>query len=101
KPARFNPGPHLIPSDQFATLSLADHINAARFEAGAVLGSYKPGYNIQNSRISFITMMVRVSLQEVIDLTDAAVQTALGTNVQELTGDWEGYQIRNRGTALT
>jgi RES domain-containing protein len=100
-PARFNPGPLLSIPDQFATLSLADDIIAAQFEAGAVLGSYKPGHYVSHSRLSFITMNVRVILGEVIDLTDPAIQAALGTNVQELTGDWDGYQIRNRRTAVS
>jgi len=99
--ARFNPGPQLATSHQFATLSLADDIIAAQFEAGAVLGSYKPGYYVSHTRLAFITMNVTVDLQEVIDLTDPAAQTALGTNVQELTGDWDGYQIRNRRTAVS
>ena len=53
------------------------------------------------SNLSFVTLNVHVILQEVIDLTDVNVHTALGTSVQELTGDWEGYQIRNRRTAVS
>ena len=35
-----------------------------------------------------VLVQVDVVLTGVLDLTDAAVQSALGTSVQELTGDW-------------
>jgi hypothetical protein len=99
-PARFNPGPLLIPSSQFASLSLADDLITAQFEAGATLGSYKAGHYISHPNLSFVTLNVQVILREVIDLTDLNIQNALGTNVQELTGDWEGFQIRSNRTSV-
>lgn len=99
-PARFNPGPLLAAPDQFATLSLADDLIPAQFEAGAVLGSYKAGYHLPHPGLSFISLNVNVILREVVDLTEVVVQTALGTTAQELTGDWEGYQVRSRRTPV-
>jgi RES domain len=100
-PARFNPGPLLAAPDQFATLSLADDPIPAQFEAGAVLGSYKAGHHVPHPRLTFVSLNVNVVLREVVDLTEVSVQTVLGTNAQELTGDWEGYQIRNRRTPVS
>jgi hypothetical protein len=98
--ARFNPGPLLTTANQFASLSLADDLIAAQFEAGAALGSYKPGHHISHPNLSLVTLNVQVTLREVIDLTDLNAQTALGTNVQELTGDWEGFQFRSNLTSV-
>ena len=35
-----------------------------------------------------------------MDLTSAYSQQLLGTTVQELTGDWQGYQTRGAGTSV-
>jgi hypothetical protein len=39
-------------------------------------------------------------LTNVMDLTDPHTQTLLGTNAQELTVDWDAYQI-NRRTSVS
>jgi hypothetical protein len=98
---RFNPGPLLVSSDQFATLSLAEDSLVGQFEAGAVLGSYKPGHYVPHPSVTLISMNVQVILTNVMDLTDPHTQTLLGTNAQELTGDWDAYQIRNRRTSVS
>jgi RES domain len=100
-PARFNPGPLLAAPDQFATLSLADDLVTAHYEVGAVLGYPKPGYNLSHPQLSFVSLNVKVILREVLDLTDQIAQIALETNVQELTGDWESYQIRSIRTPVS
>ena len=100
-PGRFNPGPLLAVRDQFASLSFADDVITAQFEVGAALGYYKPGYYVSHPRLSFITLNVSVVLREVFDLSDINVQTVLGTNAQELTGDWEAYQIRSPRTSVS
>lgn len=100
-PGRFNPGPLLAPADQFATLSLAEDSLVGQFEAGAVLGSYKPGRYVSHPSVALLSMNVQVILTDVMDLTDSHTQNLLGTNVQELTGDWDAYQIRNRRTSVS
>jgi hypothetical protein len=99
--ARFNPGPLVAIPDQFASLSFADDVITAQFEVGAVLGYNKPGYYVSHPRLSFVGLNVTIVLREVFDLTDVNVQTVLGTNAQELTGDWEAYQSRSTRTPVS
>jgi hypothetical protein len=42
-----------------------------------------------------------VTLSQVADLTDPAAQTQLQTTAQELTGDWDGYQVRGPATPVS
>jgi hypothetical protein len=57
---------------------------------------------VAHPRRSFITLNVHVVLQDVIDLTEVSTaQDPLGTNVQELTGDWRGYQTRSLTTPVS
>jgi hypothetical protein len=96
--ARFNPGSLLAPSAQFATLSFADDSDVAAREVEAVFQSLAIGIpsRVANpSRNWFLTLNVRVVLDEVFDLTDvSSAQVPLGTNAQELPGDWMGYVMR-------
>jgi len=74
----------------------------ALFEAEAVLGSpVRPGGALPQSRLAWTIINVRVRLQRVADLTVVGQQDLLGTTAQELTGDWEGYHLRNRRTSVS
>jgi hypothetical protein len=100
--ARFNPGPILTPTAQYATLSFADDPIVAQFEVGAAFGSLTPGGHIPHPRLSYVTLNVQVVLQDVIDLTEVSgAQNLLGTTVQELTGDWTAYQARSLMTPVS
>ena len=92
--SRFSPGKLLPSEQQYATLYFADDPLVAQFEVGAVLGTLSPGGHVPHPRQTYVTLNVKVVLREVIDLTEiATAQTSLGTNIQELTGDWQGYQL--------
>jgi hypothetical protein len=92
--SRFNPGYLLPPSDQFAALYLTEDSVTALFEIGAMLGSPLAGPALSHPRMAPAILNVHVDLQEVADLSEPASQAALETTVQELTGDWIGYQSR-------
>jgi hypothetical protein len=49
---------------------------------------------LPNPQQAWLILNVRVTLRQVADLTPVAAQTLLGMTAQELTGDWEGYQVR-------
>ena len=101
--SRFNAGSLLDPVDQFAALYFAEDPIVAQFEVGAVLGSLTPGGHIPHPRQStFVTMAVRIILRDVIDLTEVTnTHLPLGTNAQELTGDWRGYEQRTPRTSVS
>jgi len=61
---------------------------------GAVYGSHWQRIIIPDSRIDVQIINIEVDLQQVADLTSVAEQNKLRTNVQELTGDWKGFQRR-------
>jgi hypothetical protein len=99
--SRFSAGRLLPATSQFAALYFADDPMVAQFEVGAVLGSPTPGGHIPHPRLSFVSMNVHIILQEAFDLTDVpGAQVPLSTNVQELTGDWKGYTVRNHATPV-
>lgn len=98
-PSRFNPGPLVSPGIE--TLYLAEDLQVALFEAEALLGSAtRPGGVLPQPRLAWTLINVQVRLQKVADLTVVAAQDLLGTTAQELTGDWEGYQLRSRRTSV-
>lgn len=98
---RFNPGPHLPRASQFQLLYFAEDPVTALFEVQAMLGSpHVPGGAVAHPRRTFTIINVMVLLQEVCDLTDISAAQSLGTGAQELTGDWEGYQVRGPATSV-
>lgn len=103
KRSRWNAGSLLAPADQFAALYFGDSPIVALLEVGAMLGSLTPGNYIPNPTQShFAILNVQVILYDVFDLTDVKItQSILGTNAQELTGDWRGYKDRRRSTAVS
>jgi hypothetical protein len=98
--SRFNAGPlHPVPQ-QFESIYFAsDHVTAL-FEFGAMAGTTAPGGGVSNPALSTAIVNVSVTLREVVDLTDVAVQASLATTAQELTGDWNGYQLRSNYTPV-
>jgi hypothetical protein len=88
---------------QFATLYLAELPNVAEFEAQVVFGSSKgPGVPLHGrARGGWTVMDVSVSLSVIVDLSDPASQAYLDTSVQEMTGDWEGYDYRSQYPSAT
>ena len=101
--SRFNPGSILVVSSQFETLYFAEDSVVAAYETGAMVGyPWKLGNSVPNPRKNaFVTINVSVILHEVVDLTDVIhVHAPLQTNVQELTGDWDCYSVRNSATSV-
>lgn len=93
---RFNPGALLPANRQFEILYFAEDPLTANFECGAMLGnSFVPGGAIAHPCRSFAMLNAQMTLSEVVDLTDvSASQLPLQTTAQEMTGDWDGYQVR-------
>jgi RES domain len=96
-PTRFDSGPTASP--QFEILYVAQDPIVALFEVQAMLGSaYGP--SLPQPAKAWISLNVNVVLQTVADLTTSAAQLMLAATVQELTGDWLGYQQRHRSLTL-
>jgi hypothetical protein len=99
-PSRFNAGASANPP--FEVLYLAENPQVALFEVGAMLGTpTQPGGVLPHPRLAWIVINVRVQLQKVADLTVVAQQRLLATSAQELTGDWDGYQLRGPTTSVS
>ncbi len=93
-PGRFNPGTAVDPA--FEILYLAENATVALVEVQALLGSPYPGGTfVPNPTGTWIVVQFQLHLQAVVDLTRVASQRLLQTTVQELTGDWRGYYLRN------
>jgi hypothetical protein len=93
----------LLPSIQrFEILYFADDPITAIFEYGAMLGNpFVAGGAVPHPRRPFAMLNIHVTLSDTVDLTDVSgVQRPLQTTVQELTGDWDGYQIRGPSTPI-
>ena len=79
----------------FEVLYLAENPMVALFEARALFGSpLTPGGVVPHPSRPLVTLPILVSLSSVSDLTDPAEAAAIGTNAQELTGDWRSYGTR-------
>jgi hypothetical protein len=97
-PSRFSAGPlALFP---FEILYFSENQLITLFEVEALLGSPKKGTVIPDPHRSWLTINVQTVLQQVADLTAVNAQQLLGTTVQELTGDWQGYQTRGPATSV-
>jgi hypothetical protein len=97
-PSRFSPGPlALLP---FEILYFSENQLITLFEVEALLGSAQKGSVIADPHKTWLTINVQIVLQQVVDLTSVNAQQILGTTVQELTGDWQGYQTRGLATSV-
>ncbi|WP_316204521.1 RES domain-containing protein [Bradyrhizobium sp. SZCCHNS3051] len=97
---RFNAGRKLKKPDRYACLYLVDDPTCAQYEVGQQLGFPTPGNHLPNRTKSFAQLTIQVSLQRVADISDLSSQVLLGSNVQELTGDWKGYDHRTPHTSV-
>jgi RES domain-containing protein len=93
-PSRYNGG--RFAQSPFDTIYLAETPIVAQLEAGALLGSsLSIDELIANPAANYSVLNVRVQLRNVLDLTDVEQSHGpLGTNAQELTGDWLAYHHR-------
>jgi RES domain-containing protein len=87
-PSRFNEGHNL-----FEILYLAEDQIVALFEVQALLGSPYQLW-VPNPYQAWVTLNVHVTLQRIADLRLVTEQQVIDMTVQELTGDWRGYQLR-------
>jgi RES domain-containing protein len=87
-PSRFNEGHNL-----FEILYLAEDHIVALFEVQALLGSPYQTW-VPNPYQAWTILNVNVTLQHLTDLTQVTEQQLIDMTVQELTGDWRGYQLR-------
>jgi hypothetical protein len=71
---------------------LAEDPQTTLYEVEALFGS--PLNPIANPSNAFICLPVEVYLTDVADLADPVQAHALGTNAQELTGDWRSFAHR-------
>jgi RES domain-containing protein len=94
---RFNPG-----NAGMEIFYTAENHLVALLEVRALLGTpMAPGLLAASPlRRQWGIINVRVSLNRVVDLTRRDTRRRLGTTVQELTGDWEGYYYRNQMRAI-
>jgi hypothetical protein len=94
-PSRFSPGNPADPA--FEVLYLAENPLVASFEVQALLGSPFPGAAAVPNPAGgpWAIANVDVRLQSVVELTHQMSLQTVGTSVQELTGDWRGYALRN------
>ena len=70
----------------------------ALFEVQALLGS-PYGTWVPNPYQAWIILNVDITLHDIADLTRVSQQHLIDTTIQELTGDWRGYQLRTPATS--
>jgi hypothetical protein len=101
--SRFSAGPLLPAPEQFQILYFAEDPLVALYEFGAMLGNpLIPGRSVPNPSVTTLMLNVAITLGHVFDLTDVvSAQATLQTTTQELTGDWDGYQLRSALTSIT
>jgi hypothetical protein len=98
-PGRFNPGSSARPA--FPVLYFAQDQLVALFEVNALLGSPLPGQPfLPNPNQPWAVVNVDVQLSKVADLCQQSQRRLIETTVQEMTGDWRGYSLRNPNPAL-
>lgn len=99
-PGRFNAGDSIRPG--FEILYFAEDHQVALFEVQALLGSPYPGASyVPNPSTSWVVINVDIQLSQVADLTRVSQRKIIDTTVQELTGDWRGYSLRNPHAVLS
>jgi hypothetical protein len=93
-PSRFGAGTPNRPG--FELLYLAEDHQVALFEVQALLGSaFPPGPIVPNPAQPWVIINVSVTLSGVANLCLRRERRVVDTTVQELTGDWRAYRIRN------
>ena len=93
-PGRFNAGNSARPG--FEILYFAEDHQVAMFEVQALLGSPLPGSAyLPNPSGHWAVINVQIRLSRVIDLTRRSERRKIETTIQELTGDWRGYLLRD------
>jgi hypothetical protein len=99
-PGRFNAGNSARPG--FEILYFGEDHQVALFEVQALLGSPFPGSAfVPNPSGQWMIINVHVQLGRVADLTQGSQRRLIDTTVQELTGDWRGYLLRNPHAKLS
>jgi hypothetical protein len=96
--SRFSPGPNTL--RPFEILYFSESHQVALYEVEALLGSIHKGVTLPNPNQSWLVINVDVLLHSITDLTDVASLRRLGTNAQELTGDWSGYELRAKSGSV-
>ena len=99
--SRFSAGPLLLSTAQFEILYFAEDHQTAIFEFCAMIGSAAPGRGVPHPGIGVLVLNAQIVLQQVYDLSSVSEQSTIQTNVQELTGDWDGYQSRSVFTSVS
>lgn len=98
-PGRFTGG--TIQRPGFPVLYLAEDQIVALFEVSALLGSPLPGQAFApNPNQPWTVVPADARLSRVVDLTRVSQRRLIETTVQELTGDWRGYALRNPNAPL-
>lgn len=98
-PGRFNAGNPARPG--FEILYFAEDHQVAMFEVQALLGSPLPGsVYVPNPSGHWAVINVQLQLGRVVDLTRRSERMIIDTSIQELTGDWRGYSLRNPNANL-
>ena len=92
-PGRFNAGNST--RSGFEILYFAEDQQVALFEVQALLGSPYPGTNVPNPSGAWVLINVDIQLSRIADLTRVPQRRRIDSTVQELTGDWRGYLLRN------
>jgi len=85
----------------FEILYFPEDHQVALFEVQALLGSPYPGATyVPNPSTSWVVINVDIQLSRIADLTKVPQRKIIDTTVQELTGDWRGYALRNPHATL-
>jgi len=96
---RFNGGSISRPA--FPVVYLTENHTVSLFEVAALLGSPLPTRAFAPNPVNPWTIVnVTVQLSRTVDLCQPSQRRVIGTTAQELTGDWEGYLLRNPNPRL-
>jgi RES domain-containing protein len=92
-------GGRFTPRDSFETIYLAEDPVTALAEVTHILRNI-PGSSLTLQSQPWVVVTVRGILSRVLDLTDASAVSQIGSNHQELTGEWR-YTQEQLGEAPT